>query len=64
MCSLGAHLPVNYIFIQCLPQDPGSHDLTPRMYIIELLFTESIEKGMATHSSILAWKNPMDSEVC
>ena len=22
-----------------------------------------LEKGMATHSSILAWKNPMDREV-
>ena len=33
---------------------------TPEMQVRSMCWEDALEKGMATHSSILAWRIPMD----
>ena len=33
-------------------------------WVQSLVWEDPLEEGMATHSSILAWRNPMDREAC
>ena len=35
---------------------------TPEMQVRSMCWEDALEKGMATHSSILAWRIPMDRE--
>ena len=44
------------LVLKNLPANAGD------MWVLSLGQDDPLEEGMATHSSILAWKNPMDRE--
>ena len=45
---------------------PGAQTIKnlPEMWVQSLGWKDSLEKDMATHSSILTWRLPMDREAC
>ena len=40
----------------------GKNSAVQETWVSSLVWEDLLEKGMATHSSVLAWENPMDRE--
>ena len=51
---------VHHIFIRVFPSGSGSGSAMQEMWVLSLGWKDPLEKEVATHSSILVWKNPMN----
>ena len=56
-----------YLYTKCFPGGSDGKESAcnaGETWVQSLSWEDSLEDGMATHSSILAWRIPMDRDAC
>ena len=60
----GIDYPLQYSWASLLTQLVKNLPAVQETWVQSLGWEDPLEKGMATHSSILAWRIPMDRRAC
>ena len=60
----GIDYPLQYSWVSLVAQMVKNLTAMQKTWVRSLVWEDALEEGMATHSSILAWRIPMDRGAC